>query len=59
MAPKLARMAERVVMRAAADDRRGVSEALEGGLAGMTETAMPGGRGRGGHERARTVRGGG
>jgi len=48
-------MAEGVVIRAAADDRGGMSEALKGGLAGMSETSVPGGRGRSGHKCTRAA----
>jgi len=52
MAPKLTRMADRIIIRFAAHDRRGLSKTLKGSFAGVSEAAMPSGRRWSGYESA-------
>jgi len=41
MTPKLTRMADRIIIRFAAHDRRGLSKTLKGSFTGVSEAAMP------------------
>jgi len=50
MAPKLTSMAEGVIIRLAADNRRRLGEALKSCLAGVAEAMMPSSRGGSGYK---------
>ena len=54
MASKLTRMAEGVIVRLAADDRRGLGKTLKGSLARVTEATMLGSQGGSSHKSAGT-----
>jgi len=52
MAPKLTRMADRFIIRFAANDRRDLSKALKSSFAGVAKATMPSGRRWSGHKSA-------
>jgi hypothetical protein len=53
MAPKLTRMAHRIIMRFAENDRSDLSKVLKSSFARVAEATMPSGRRWSGHKSAR------